>query len=71
VARTRLRQEDDKYKRFFQTLALVYKEEGGSAIYRGLGMQLMRQIPNTAIMMGTYELIVFLLSSPNDAKSTD
>jgi len=52
-------------------LALVYKEEGGSAIYRGLGMQLMRQIPNTAIMMGTYELIVFLLSSPNDAKSTD
>ncbi|RWS31261.1 Solute carrier family 25 member 36-like protein [Leptotrombidium deliense] len=63
VARTRLREQGDKYKAFFQTLYLVWKEEGRSGLYRGLGTQLVRQIPNTAIMMATYELIVYLLQS--------
>uniref|UniRef100_T1ISF3 Mitochondrial carrier protein Rim2 n=1 Tax=Strigamia maritima TaxID=126957 RepID=T1ISF3_STRMM len=63
VARTRLRQEGDKYKGFFQTLVMVVREEGCRGLYRGLATQLVRQIPNTAIMMSTYEAVVCLLSS--------
>lgn len=62
VARTRLREEGNKYHRFWQTLGLVAKEEGVRGVYRGLGTQLVRQIPNTAIMMATYEAVVYLLS---------
>ncbi len=58
VARTRLRQEGDKYKRFFQTLSLIIKEEGFRGLYKGLATHLIRQIPNTAIVMTTYELII-------------
>ncbi|XP_035218598.1 mitochondrial carrier protein Rim2-like [Stegodyphus dumicola] len=63
VVRTRLRQVGDKYKSFFQTLCLVYKEESHHGLYRGLGTQLIRQIPNTAIMMATYEAVVYLLTN--------
>ncbi|ODN00663.1 Solute carrier family 25 member 36-A [Orchesella cincta] len=62
VARTRLREEGSKYRHFWQTLQLVCKEEGWRGIYRGLGTQLIRQIPNTAIMMSTYEATVYLLN---------
>ncbi|KAI1301626.1 Solute carrier family 25 member 36 [Halotydeus destructor] len=68
VARTRLRQEGDKYKSFVQTIKLVWKEEGRHGLYRGLSTQLMRQIPNTAIMMATYELIVYFLTSIEASK---
>lgn len=61
VARTRLREAGSKYRSFWQTLRLVYKEEGRRGLYRGLGTQLVRQIPNTAIMMATYELTVYTL----------
>ncbi|GIY64042.1 mitochondrial carrier protein Rim2 [Caerostris extrusa] len=63
VVRTRLRQVGDKYRSFFQTLFLVYKEEGHHGLYRGLATQLVRQIPNTAIMMATYEAVVYLLTN--------
>lgn len=62
VARTRLREEGSKYRSFWQTLGLVVKEEGYRGMYRGLGTQLIRQIPNTAIMMSTYEAAVYLLN---------
>ncbi|KAF2893501.1 hypothetical protein ILUMI_12683 [Ignelater luminosus] len=62
VARTRLREEGNKYNRFWQTLGLVAKEEGIRGVYRGLATQLVRQIPNTAIMMATYEAVVYILS---------
>lgn len=62
VARTRLREEGSKYNRFWQTLALVWREEGRAGLYRGLATQLVRQIPNTAIMMATYEACVYLLT---------
>lgn len=62
VARTRLRQEGQKYRSFFQTLILVAHEEGLQALYRGLATQFVRQIPNTAIVMFTYELVVYKLS---------
>lgn len=60
VARTRLREEGTKYRNFFQTLEVVYKEEGVKGLYRGITTQLIRQIPNTAIMMATYEVVVYL-----------
>jgi len=62
VVRTRLRQEGQKYNRFWQTLILVAREEGYRALYRGLATQLVRQIPNTAIMMSTYEAVVYTCS---------
>nr|XP_033814273.1 solute carrier family 25 member 36 [Geotrypetes seraphini] len=62
VIRTRLREEGTKYRSFFQTLSLVVKEEGSLSLYRGLTTHLVRQIPNTAIMMSTYELVVYLLN---------
>uniref|UniRef100_A0A0B6Y5J1 Solute carrier family 25 member 36 n=1 Tax=Arion vulgaris TaxID=1028688 RepID=A0A0B6Y5J1_9EUPU len=62
VARTRLREEGSRYNSFFQTLYLVFKEEGRAGIYRGLGTQLIRQIPNTAIVMATYEAVVHALT---------
>uniref|UniRef100_A0A672SFY3 Solute carrier family 25 member 36-A n=1 Tax=Sinocyclocheilus grahami TaxID=75366 RepID=A0A672SFY3_SINGR len=62
VIRTRLREEGSKYRSFFQTLNMVIREEGYRAMYRGLTTHLVRQIPNTAIMMCTYELVVYLLN---------
>ncbi|XP_037131463.1 solute carrier family 25 member 36-A-like [Syngnathus acus] len=60
VIRTRLREEGTKYRSFFQTLLTVPKEEGYRALYRGLTTHLVRQIPNTALMMCTYEVVVYL-----------
>ncbi|XP_063075845.1 solute carrier family 25 member 36-A [Engraulis encrasicolus] len=62
VIRTRLREEGSKYRSFFQTLSMVFREEGYKALYRGLTTHLVRQIPNTAIMMSTYELVVYMLN---------
>lgn len=62
VARTRLREEGTKYRAFFQTLSLVLQEEGFRGLYRGLTTQLIRQIPNTAVVMATYEAVVYGLS---------
>ncbi|XP_034559116.1 solute carrier family 25 member 36-A [Notolabrus celidotus] len=61
VIRTRLREEGSKYRSFFQTLLTVPREEGYRALYRGLTTHLVRQIPNTAIMMCTYEVVVYML----------
>ncbi|XP_066476638.1 solute carrier family 25 member 36 isoform X1 [Tiliqua scincoides] len=62
VVRTRLREEGTKYRSFFQTLSLLVREEGYGSLYRGLTTHLIRQIPNTAIMMSTYEVVVYLLN---------
>ena len=59
VARTRLREVGRKYSSFWGTLGMVYREEGRTGLYRGLGTNLVRQIPNTAVMMATYELVVY------------
>ena len=40
---------------------MVYREEGRAGLYRGLATNLVRQIPNTAVMMATYELVVHLV----------
>lgn len=62
VVRTRLREENSRYRGFFQTLHTIFREEGNRGLYRGLSAQLVRQIPNTAIMMTTYEATVYLLN---------
>ncbi|XP_017468888.1 PREDICTED: solute carrier family 25 member 36 isoform X2 [Rhagoletis zephyria] len=71
VARTRLREEGNKYNKFFQTLHTVWKEEGRAGLYRGLATQLVRQIPNTAIMMATYEAVVYVLTRRFNNKSNE
>ncbi|KAF3848102.1 hypothetical protein F7725_021130 [Dissostichus mawsoni] len=38
------------------------QREGYRALYRGLTTHLVRQIPNTAIVISTYELVVYLLN---------
>ncbi|KPP59298.1 solute carrier family 25 member 33-like [Scleropages formosus] len=65
VIRTRLREEGSKYRSFFQTAQLVAAEEGYLAFYRGLVPHLLRQIPNGAIVLSTYELIIYLLGQPS------
>lgn len=62
VARTRLREQGHRYTSFWQTLRVVYREEGRRGLYRGLGLALMRQIPNAGVMMGIYELTVYFLT---------
>ena len=62
VARTRLREAGNKYNSFWGSLATVHREEGLAGLYRGLGTNLVRQIPNAAVMMSTYELVVYLTS---------
>lgn len=71
VARTRLREEGTKYRTFWQTLATVAQEEGYRGVYRGLGTQLIRQIPNTAIMMATYEAVVYTLTKYFGSPASD
>lgn len=45
VARTRLREEGNKYRNFSQTLYLVWREEGvKKGLYRGLATQLLRKL---------------------------
>ncbi|KAL5013316.1 hypothetical protein ScPMuIL_007586 [Solemya velum] len=63
VARTRLREEGSKYRTFIQTILLVAKENGYRGLYRGLSTQLIRQIPNTAIVMSTYEAVMYLFAN--------
>ena len=60
VARTRMREEGNRYRTFWQTLLKVARDEGVRGVYRGLTTQLIKHIPNTAIMMTTYEAVVYL-----------
>ncbi|XP_004866356.1 solute carrier family 25 member 36 [Heterocephalus glaber] len=62
VVRTRLCEERTKYRSFFQKLSLLIQEEGYGSLYLGLTTHLVRRIPDTAIMMATYELAVYLLN---------
>jgi solute carrier family 25 protein 33/36 len=61
VARTRLREQARggvfKYQGMWGTLATIAKEEGRSGLYAGMGVHLMKVVPNSAIMFLTYELV--------------
>lgn len=67
VVRTRLRQMPTengrlKYTGLVQTFRVIIKEEGFASMYSGLTPHLMRTVPNSIIMFGTWELVIRLLS---------
>lgn len=69
VIRTRLRQPPEngksKYTGLVQCFKLILRQEGVGALYGGLTAHLMRVVPNAAILFGTYELVMNLLT-PQD-----
>ncbi|SCU84885.1 LADA_0D04434g1_1 [Lachancea dasiensis] len=67
VVRTRLRQaplENGKlkYTGLIQSFRIIIKEEGLVSMYGGLTPHLLRTVPNSIIMFGTWELVLKLLS---------
>eukprot|EP00049_Salpingoeca_infusionum_P009108 m.151046 g.151046 ORF g.151046 m.151046 type:complete len:153 (+) comp14242_c0_seq1:1066-1524(+) len=64
VVRTRLRQETHagprKYTSFMGTLMTVYREEGWRRLYSGMNAHILRAVPNTAITLLVYEMMVWL-----------
>ncbi|KAF3858448.1 hypothetical protein F7725_011649 [Dissostichus mawsoni] len=60
VIRTRLR-EEGQVSLLLPDSAVGIPGGGYRALYHGLTTHLVRQIPNTAIMMFTYEVVVYLL----------
>nr|CDS26130.1 mitochondrial carrier protein [Hymenolepis microstoma] len=65
VVRTRMRERGNKYRTFVGTFMTVLREETWRGLYRGLGTHYVRQVPNSCIMIGTYEWVVYLLHSWN------
>ncbi|VDP29637.1 unnamed protein product [Soboliphyme baturini] len=61
LARTRLREKGNKYTGFCNVLVRVFHEESWRAWYNGMGIHLIKTIPNSAVLMVTYELTVYLL----------
>ena len=61
VARTRMREQARsgvfKYKGMWQTLGTMSKEEGIKSLYSGMGVHLMKVVPNSALMFLTYEIV--------------
>lgn len=61
VVRTRMREQARsgtfRYSGFVQTLQLIAKEEGRRGLYGGMGMHLLRSVPNAAIMFLSFELV--------------
>ncbi|KAK9448606.1 mitochondrial carrier domain-containing protein [Limtongia smithiae] len=67
VVRTRLRQRPldngkPKYNGLIHCFTTIWKSEGFLALYGGLTPHLMRTVPNSIIMFGTWEFIVNLFS---------
>ena len=67
VVRTRWRQAPMvnnklKYTGLIQSFRVIIKEEGLASMYSGLTPHLMRTVPNSIIMFGTWELVIKLLS---------
>ncbi|KAK9457837.1 mitochondrial carrier domain-containing protein [Dipodascopsis uninucleata] len=67
VVRTRLRQRPldngkPKYSGLINCFTTIWKKEGFFALYGGLTPHLMRTVPNSIIMFGTWEMIIKLFS---------
>lgn len=60
VARTRLREQARDglflYSGMWQTLSIIAKQEGWKGLYAGMGIHLLKVVPNSAIMFLTYEI---------------
>lgn len=68
VVRTRLRQAPlengrPKYNGLINCFRIVIREEGLWSMYGGLTPHLLRTVPNSIIMFGTWELIIRLVSA--------
>lgn len=61
VARTRMREQARagvfKYKGMWQTLQVMASEEGFKSLYSGMGIHLMKVVPNSATMFLCYEMV--------------
>jgi len=61
VARTRIREQAVggvfKYTGMWQSIGLIAKEEGRQGLYGGMGVHLMKVVPNSAFMFLTYEVV--------------
>ena len=61
VARTRMREQARngvfKYNGMWQTIGVIAKEEGTKGLYSGMGVHLLKVVPNSAIMFLTYEVV--------------
>lgn len=61
VARTRLREQARcgvfKYKGMWQTLGVMAREEGTKSLYSGMGIHLLKVVPNSATMFLCYEIV--------------
>ena len=66
VARTRLREQSRmglyKYTNMWQTIRTVAQEEGRVGLYSGMGVHLLKVVPNSALMFLTYEIVRSWLS---------
>lgn len=61
VLRTRMREQRDpspRYRGVFQSANLIIKEEGIRALYGGLGVHMVRTVPNAAILLMVVERVV-------------
>lgn len=61
VARTRMREQARsgifKYRGMWQTFKVMAREEGVTSLYSGMGVHLMKVVPNSALMFLTYEMV--------------
>lgn len=61
VLRTRMREcrtDVPRYNGLFQTGQLIWREEGFKALYGGLGVHMVRTVPNAAILLMVVERVV-------------
>jgi solute carrier family 25 protein 33/36 len=61
VARTRMREQARegifKYTGMWQSLGVIAREEGRQGLYSGMGVHLLKVVPNSAFMFLTYEVV--------------
>lgn len=61
VLRTRMREQrsaNPRYTGVFQTARLIIREEGFGSLYGGLGVHMLRTVPNAAILLMVVEKVV-------------
>mmetsp|Transcript_3829 Transcript_3829/g.11070 ORF Transcript_3829/g.11070 Transcript_3829/m.11070 type:complete len:253 (-) Transcript_3829:1798-2556(-) len=58
--RRRLQLPGNRYRNALDCLVRVIREEGVATLYRGLGLTVLRGIPNTGLQFGIYELFKHL-----------
>ncbi|KAG8731490.1 hypothetical protein FRC10_001691 [Ceratobasidium sp. 414] len=55
--------ETRRYRGFMQTAARIMRREGWRGLYKGLSINLVRTVPNSAVTLVTYELLMRQLAS--------